>query len=83
MYAYIKLKSIEVARMLGFEIIETSSESGIEYEVQFEGKSEEEIAVISEYLKYIEYLEVWNGELPDVITGDSATIMIPTVQEQA
>ena len=74
----IKVKSIEVARMLGFEIVETTTEAGIEYEIQFEGKSDEHISVISEYLKYIEYLEVWNGELPDVMTGDSATIMIPT-----
>ena len=25
----------------------------------------------------IEYLSKWNGELPDVVTGDSASIMIP------
>lgn len=81
-----KLKSLEVARMLGFEVKEvtaaTTDEKGnvvteAEYEIDFEGKSAAEIAVISEYLKYIEYLSKWNGELPDVITGDSATIMIP------
>ena len=80
----VKLKSIEVARALGFNINETEilDENGIvtsvEYDIDFEGKSSEEIKLITEYLKYIEYLSKWNGELPGVITGDSASIMIPT-----
>ena len=80
----VKLKSIEVARALGFQINETEikDENGVvtavEYEINFEGKSDEEIKLITEYLKYIEYLAKWNGELPNVITGDSASIMIPT-----
>ena len=74
----IKAKSIEIARMLGFTITETATEDGITYDIDFTGKTTQEIKVISDYLKYIEYLEIWNGELPDVITSDSATIMIPT-----
>ena len=79
----VKLKSIEVARALGFSISETEikNEEGIitavEYEIDFEGKSVEEIKLITEYLKYIEYLSKWNGELPDVMTGEGANIMIP------
>ena len=79
----VKLKSIEVARALGFTILENeiTDEDGvvasIEYEIDFTGKSAEEIQLITEYLKYIEYLAKWNGELPDVMTGDSASIMIP------
>ena len=77
-----KLKSVEVARALGFKIDEEvlTEEDGtknIEYTINFEGKTAEEIKVIADYLKYIEYLSKWNGELPDVMTGDSATIMIP------
>lgn len=74
----IKLKSIETARMLGFTITETETEDGIVYDIDFEGKTQEEIDAISEYLKYVEYLEKWNGELPDVMTDGNATIMIPT-----
>ena len=80
----IKLKSIEVARMLGFKIIETELHDeennviGIEYEIDFTGKTEEEIQIIADYLKYIEYLEVWDGKLPTVMTDGSATIFIPT-----
>lgn len=80
----VKLKSVEVARALGFEIVETEilDEEGvveaIEYEIDFTGKSSDEIQLITEYLKYIEYLAKWNGELPEVMTGDSASIMIPT-----
>ena len=78
-----KLKSIEVARMLGFDIVESEVVDedgvsvGVEYTIDFTGKTAEEIAVIADYLKYIEYLSKWNGELPDVMSGDSATILIP------
>ena len=79
----VKLKSVEVARALGFKINETeiTDEDGVvtavEYEIDFEGKSVEEIQLITDYLKYIEYLSKWDGELPDVVAGDSASIMIP------
>ena len=79
----VKLKSIEVARALGFNIIETEifDEDGIvtavEYEIDFIGKSAEEISLITEYLKYIEYLGKWDGKLPTVMAGDSASIMVP------
>ena len=79
----VKLKSIEVARALGFAITETEMKdeegvvTAVEYEIDFEGKTAEEIKLITEYLKYIEYLAKWNGELPSVMTGDSASIMIP------
>lgn len=72
----IKLKSIEAARMLGFEITETATEDGVEYNIDFTGKSAEEIKLISEYLKYIEYLSVWNGELPNVLTDTGANILV-------
>ena len=79
----VKLKSIEVARALGFVINETKVKdadgvvTAIEYEIDFNGKSAEEIKLITEYLKYIEYLAKWDGKLPTVMSGDSASIMIP------
>ena len=80
----IKLRSIEVARALGFVIaeVEIVDDAGvvtaIEYEIDFEGKSAEEVKLITDYLKYTEYLATWDGKLPSVITGDSASVMIPT-----
>ena len=80
----VKLKSVEVARALGFTIKEQeiTDDKGVvtavEYEIDFNGKTSEEIQLITDYLKYIEYLSKWNGELPGVMTGDSASIMIPT-----
>lgn len=79
----IQLKSIEVARALGFTITEkivTDDEgaTSVEYYIDFEGKSADEIALITEYLKYADYLARWDGKLPSVVAGDSATIMIPT-----
>lgn len=78
----IQLKSIEVARALGFKIVEEEivDENGvasIEYVIDFEGKSTEEIQVITDYLKYVEYLAKWDGKLPTVMGGDSATVVIP------
>lgn len=75
----IKLKSIEVARMLGFKIIETVNGDNVEFEIDFEGKPKEEIAVVSEYLKYLEYVETWDGTLPaTLVTDTGASIILPT-----
>ena len=79
----IQLKSVEVARSLGFTITEKTvtdeeGNSAIEYSIDFTGKSDEEIALITEYLKYMEYLAKWNGELPDVVTDGSVNVVIPT-----
>lgn len=80
----IQLKSIEVARALGFKINEVvitdevTGETSIEYTIDFEGKTTEEIKVITDYIKYIEYLAKWDGKLPTVLTDGSATVVIPT-----
>ena len=60
------------------KITDADGVESVVYNIDFTGKSAEEINVITEYLKYEEYLAKWNGELPSVVTGDSATIMIPT-----
>ena len=82
----VKLKSIEVARALGFNmkektIVGEDGVSAVEYEIDFTGKSEAEIQLISDYLKYIEYLGKWDGKLPSVMAGESASIMIPVEPE--
>ena len=79
----IQLKSIEVARALGFTIDEREvvGEDGVtvvEYTINFEGKNSEEIQLITDYMKYLEYLAKWDGKLPTVVAGESATIRIPT-----
>lgn len=78
----IKSKSIEVARMMGFTIKEVEVQedgvvTGISYDIDFTGKDAKEIALISDYLKYISYLETWDGKLPTVVTDSGANIMIP------
>ena len=64
----IKSKSLEIARMLGFEIVDN--------EIVMDGKTPEQIAAISEYLKYITYLETWNGVLPETMVGDSSNVIV-------
>ena len=81
----IQLKSIEVARALGFTIKETNvtddegNVTDVLYEIDFTGKSEAEVKLISDYLKYVEYLSKWDGKLPSVmITDGNAQVIIPT-----
>ena len=50
----------------------------IEYTIDFTGKSAKEVELITEYIKYADYLSKWDGKLPTVMAGDSATVMIPT-----
>lgn len=64
----IKLKSLEIARMLGFEVVND--------EIVMEGHTPEEIKTISDYLKYITYLETWDGKLPETMVGDSSNIIV-------
>ena len=78
----LQLKSIEAARALGFKINETEitnedGTSAIEYTIDFEGKSVDEVKLITEYLKYIEYLDKWDGKLPSVMTDNGATVVVP------
>lgn len=78
----LQIKSVEVAKALGFDITETTvtDEEGnesIEYTIDFTGKTAEEIAVIADYLKYAEYLAKWDGKLPSVMADDSASIVVP------
>ena len=73
----IMLKSVEIARMLGYTVTESVGEE-VDYTIVFDethnGKD------IAEYLKYIEYLSKWDGRLPQVVTGDSGfMITIPSV----
>ena len=78
----IQLKSVEIARALGFKVTETETvdEDGVEvveYVIDFTDKSADEIALITDYLKYIEYLAKWDGKLPTVMSGDGASIILP------
>ena len=84
----IKAKSVEIARALGFKILETpvfeedgtgnSIQTGIEYEIDFTGQTDERVALIADYLKYIAYLEAWDGKLPDtLVTSEGGSFILP------
>ena len=78
----LQAKSIEVARALGFTInpSEEKDENGnpVKYVIDFTGKSEKEKSLIIEYLKYVEYLQAWDGKLPSVmVTDGNATLLLP------
>ena len=82
----IQLKSVEIARALGFKVTEKDSvdEDGnptTEYIIDFAGKSDDDIALITNYLKYMEYLAKWDGKLPTVMSGEGASIVVPLESE--
>ena len=70
----LNIQTLEVAKMLGLTVIDTETNE----EVIKPNLTLEEAKLIKEYIEYIKYLENWDGKLPNVMTGDSATIMIPT-----
>ena len=77
----IAIKSLEVARMLGFTeqvdvIDETGKVSGTKEAIKSD-LTEEEANLIATYLKYIEYLAVWDGKLPETIAGETSGIILP------
>ncbi|MCL2675937.1 MAG: prohibitin family protein [Firmicutes bacterium] len=74
----LKLKSIEAARLLGFIIKEVEVDGGIDYEIDFENSDPdiEKTSIISDYLKFIAYLEAWDGKLPEVV-GEGVSILWP------
>ena len=72
----IMLKSVEIARMLGYTVTQSEGEEVIYTIVFDETHTGSDIA---EYLKYLEYLSKWDGKLPQVVAGDSGfMITIPS-----
>ena len=85
----ITLKSVEIARMLGYTVnSEITTETDIDgtetsvtvYEIVYD-----EIhtgADIAEYMKYVEYLSAWDGKLPRVVAGENGfMITLPAVPD--
>lgn len=70
----IMLKSVEIARMLGYEVTEQTleqedGESEIVYTIIYDDTHTG--ADIAGYMKYIEYLAAWDGKLPQVVAGEN------------
>ncbi|MCM1043715.1 MAG: prohibitin family protein [Corallococcus sp.] len=78
----ILLKSVEIARMLGYKVkgtpqTVTDAEGNTTQETVYEILYDDTHtgADIAEYMKYIEYLSAWDGKLPQVV-GDGKGFMI-------
>lgn len=77
-------KIIELARVLGYEIEETTNSEGVTtYRIVIPSEGADEFKkLVLEYLEYLAYLEKWNGELPDVVAGeDGISIIVPKGNE--
>lgn len=78
----IMLKSIEVARMLGYTVKDDNiNEDGeVVYEIVYDATHTG--ADIAEYMKYVEYLAAWDGKLPQVVAGENGfMITVPSTGE--
>lgn len=77
----IMLKSVEVARMLGYTVnaeTETGEDGEVNtlYTIVFDDVHTG--ADIADYMKYVEYLAKWDGKLPEVVAGENGfMITIP------
>lgn len=76
----IMLKSVEVARMLGYTVNQTTdAEGNLLYSIVFDAKHDG--SDIAEYMQYIEYLSKWDGKLPEVVAGDSGIMLTVPVKQ--
>lgn len=68
----LNIQTLQVAKMLGLtKVID-------EIEQIKPNLSLEEAQLIKAYIEYIKYMETWNGELPNTIVGNDASVILPT-----
>lgn len=69
-------KIAELAASLGYTVVETEDEFTIDVTT---GPGEANFkTLVEEYIQYLAYLDVWDGELPNVVAGDDAlSIIVP------
>lgn len=69
-------KIAELAASLGYTVVETEDEFTIDVTT---GPGEANFkTLVEEYIQYLAYLDVWDGELPNVVAGDNAlSIIVP------
>lgn len=75
----LKIQYIETARMLGLPVSETEvlddlgNVTGYEYEIDTASATTAQYKILEDYMRYINYLSTWDGELPQVI-GDGSSL---------
>ena len=83
-----RIQTINIARTLGYtirrdEILDSegnpTGEFGAEY-IDFEATRHLGLdeANLYDYMRYIAYMNAWNGELPDTVLGDNVGVIVPT-----
>ena len=65
--------------------IVTTSVIETKYSIKFDAEhTKEDLQILLDFVQYLEYLEKWDGELPEVITGsEGVDIIIPTNPDNA
>lgn len=59
----------------------TTSLTSTKYQIVYdETHTKEDLKIVMDFVKYLEYLEQWDGVLPNVVTGNEAVdIIVPTL----
>ncbi len=62
----------------------TTTIKATNYSISYdEQHTKDDLKFVMEFVQYLEYLEKWDGELPQVVTGDKGiSIMIPTIKDE-
>ena len=73
-------KFVELARSLGYQVTEVEEEGIVTYTIDTStGPGADKFTVlVTSYIEYMAYLEKWDGQLPQVVSGDDAlSIIVP------
>ena len=58
----------------------TTTITETKYSIKFDSEhTKEDLQILLDFVQYLEYLEKWDGELPEVVTGsEGVEIIVPT-----
>ena len=72
-------KLVELAKSLGYTVTKVTIDEIDTYSIDVTSAAGAEVfeQLVTKYLEYLAYLEKWNGELPQVLSGDDLSIIVP------
>ena len=74
------VEGVETSSTSTTTTIVTTTITNTKYSIKFDnGHTKEDLQILLDFVQYFEYLEKWDGELPEVVTGsEGVDIIIPT-----
>ena len=74
------VEGVETSSTSTTTTIVTTTITNTKYSIKFDNEhTKEDLQILLDFVQYLEYLEKWDGELPEVVTGsEGVDIIIPT-----